>query len=364
MSHYEERLEADKKRIRRRVTRIGERVEQAQKNAVRALLTGDRALAYDTVLGDLPINREVRSIDRSCHAFVALHLPSAGHLRFISSVMRLTIELERIGDYAVTIAREAVQLEAPPPALVARDIELLADLGQRVLAQAVKAWDEESAELARGTLGMVGQVRGTFDKVIRDLVREGQAADHALSDLLALQVVLNRLGRVADQAKNICEETLFAVAGESKAPKTYRVLFVDETNTGPSQLAAAYARKAYGEVGRFDSAGWAPAKELDPHYRRFMEARGLDAEELAPTSLASRPSGLAGYHVVVSLGGDVRPHVEEIPFHTAVLEWDDVSPSLNGLDAERTGALLATAQKDLGARVRALMELLRGEEEG
>ena len=56
----------------------------------RALLTLDRDLAYATVLGDKPINREIRELDRLCHAFVARHLPSAGHLRFVSSVLRLT----------------------------------------------------------------------------------------------------------------------------------------------------------------------------------------------------------------------------------------------------------------------------------
>ena len=69
-----------------------------------ALLTRDRELAAEVILGDLPINREVRAIDALCHAFVARHLPSAGHLRFVSSVLRLNVELERIGDYAVTIA--------------------------------------------------------------------------------------------------------------------------------------------------------------------------------------------------------------------------------------------------------------------
>lgn len=361
MSHYSERLAADEERIRHWVAKVGQKVEVAQSNAVRALLTEDRALAYETVLGDLPINREVRAVDRACHAFVALHLPSAGHLRFISSVMRLMIELERIGDYAVTIAREAVQLEKPPPALVARDIELLSDQSRRVLAQAIEAWNAGSADLARGTLGMVSQARGTFDKVIRDLVREGQAVDHSLSDLLACQVVLNRLGRVSDQAKNICEETIFAVTGESKEPKTYRVLFVDERNDGLSQLAAAYARKAYVDTGRFSSAGWAPAEALNPHYQHFMEDRGLDAEECVPSPLQGLLKGLAEYHVVVSLGGDLRPHTGAIPFRTVVLEWD-LAPDLEGLDAERTRELLAQTQKDLGARIRNLMELLRGEE--
>ena len=110
MTHYEERLEEDLAHLREGVVAVGEKVQHAMEHAVRALLQGDRELAYATVLGDLPINRDVRALDRQCHVFVARHLPSSGHLRFVSSVMRLNVALERIGDYAVAISREAVQL--------------------------------------------------------------------------------------------------------------------------------------------------------------------------------------------------------------------------------------------------------------
>jgi len=112
MTHYEERLEKDLVRLREGVATVGNKVQQALEHAVRALLERDHELAYDTVLGDMPINRDVRAMDRHCHVFVARHLPSSGHLRYVSSVMRLNVALERIGDYAVAISREAVQLTA------------------------------------------------------------------------------------------------------------------------------------------------------------------------------------------------------------------------------------------------------------
>jgi phosphate transport system protein len=361
MSHYEERLQADLDQIRNRLAAVAQQVSKAQRDAVRALLTGDRALASRTILGDLPINRAVRRIDKACHVFVVRHLPSAGHLRFISAVMRLTIELERIGDYAGTICREAVQLEKPPPPVVARDIELLAEQSQRLLGQAFEAWDQGNAELARGTLGMAGQARDTFGKVIRDLVQAGETSDHSIADLLALQVVLHRLGRVTDQAKNICEETLFAVAGEEKSPKFWRILFVDAKDDGVGRLAAVYANKAYEEIGRFKSAGWDPGESLDPRYARFMEQRGLVPSHHVPRSLEQLPQGLGSYHVVVSLGADPHRRLEEIPFHTVALEWE-APPDLEGLDAERAEALIAESFHRLSLEIRDLMGLLRGEE--
>lgn len=360
MSHYEERLEADLQKIRAHVREVADRVETAQKNAAHALLAGDRHLAYDTILGDLPINRAVRAIDRECHAFVARHLPSAGHLRFVSAVLRLNLELERIGDYAVTICREAVQLSSPPPATVARDIELMADQSRRALSQALRAWHDSNAELARGTLGMASQTAATFDKVFDDLTREGREQSCPVKDLFALLGVFNRLARVADQAKNICEETVFAVTGETKAPKIYRVLFVDAGNDSYSQLAAAYARKAYPDSGRYSSAGWQPADSLEPRCLVFMDKHGLDTTGLEPARLQPTHEELSDYHVIVSLGGDVRLHLPEIPYHTVVLEWD-AGPDLQGVDQERAQEMLSEAYKRIAGEVRRLMETLRGE---
>jgi phosphate transport system protein len=360
MSHYEERLEADVAEIRRRIAGVGAKVLAAQQNAVRALLSGDRDLAGETILGDLPINREVRAIDRECHAFVARHLPSAGHLRFVSSVLRLNIELERIGDYAVSVCREALRLSASPSPTVQRDVELMADQSRRVLSQALRAWNEANAELARGTLGMAGQVAGTFHKVFADLLREGEADRRPLKDLFALLAIFVRLSRVADQSKNICEETLFTVTGESKPPKVYRILFVDERNDCQSQLAEAYARKAYPESGRYSSAGWAPAQTVEPRCLSFMDRNRLDTGGLEPTALDSLHGQLSSYHVIVSLGGDVRPHVPEVPYSTTVLEWD-VGRGPEGMDQERAEKLLAEMTRRIAEEVRELMATLRGE---
>ena len=90
-------------------------VETSVRNAMHALHTGNNKLASTTILADHRINRSMRRIDASCHKFIALHLPSAGHLRLLSSVIRANIELERIGDYAVTISREVSQMSVKPP---------------------------------------------------------------------------------------------------------------------------------------------------------------------------------------------------------------------------------------------------------
>lgn len=360
MTHYEERLEQDLKTIQSRVKEIGARVGQALKDAVQSVITGDRELANSTILGDLPINREVREIDRLTHAFVARHLPTARHLRFVSSVLRLNIELERIGDYAVAISREAIQLAAPPNGSVLRDVELIGDQAQSIYNEAMKAFNAGNADMARGIKGMSGQVDSTYQRVFSDLLQEGEERARPIKDLFALLVIINRLGRVSDQAKNICEETIFAATGETKGEKVYPILFIDEKNDCLSQMAEAYARKFYPESGRYASAGWAPADHLDPRFELFMDSHGFNLKGLEPEQLDASRESLNDYYAVVSLQSGARAQIAEIPFHTLLLEWD--LPEIPAdLDQERTRALLEEAYKKVSLEVRELMETLRGE---
>ena len=352
MSHYEERLERDLERIRERVAQAGIHVDEALRAAERTFRTGDRNLASETILGDHRINREIREIDKLCHAFVARHLPSAGHLRLVSSVLRINVELERIGDYAVTVCREAVQLTKPPPSSIFEDLEVMAEQGRTMLAQAMQAFREGNPDLARGTMAMAKQASALTHKMWQDLLREGEKESRPISDLFALLIILNRLERVSDQAKNICEETVFAATGETKEPKVYSVLFVDETNTRWSQIAEAYARKSYPESGVYRSAGWSPGTEIDEETRAFLHASGLDFDGASPTAIADLPAGLAEFDVVVGLGQNAHRHLDETPFHTTIVQWD--------ISDEEAAPSLESGFAALTLEIRDLMETLRG----
>ena len=133
MSHLDERLEADLEAIREFVWALGDDVEAAMRNAKKALLLRDERLAYATVLGDQPINRTSRACDHRCHTFIARYLPGAGPLREMAATMRVNIILERIGDYAVTISRESMQLGQQLPHRFVMQIDALGDESLQVL---------------------------------------------------------------------------------------------------------------------------------------------------------------------------------------------------------------------------------------
>jgi len=326
MSHYEERLQSDLEAIRASVKAVGKQVRLSVDEACKALLALDRTRASANILGDLPINRAIRAIDKNCHFFVARHLPSAGILRFVSSVLRLTIAIERIGDYAATISRETIQLQEPVSQTVGRDVELMGEQSLRMLKQALKAFGEGNAELARGTMGMAAQVDCSFKRVFADLLREGEKRSRSIADVFAILTVFNRLERISDQAKNICEEAIFAATGVTKEPKRYRILFVDPENACWSPLAEAIARKAFPESGQYASAGWAPAAAMDAGFLDFMDRHGLEVRQESPRPIPTTHEELDDYHVIVNLGRELRSHLADLPFKTVLLDWDLIPP--------------------------------------
>jgi len=359
MTHYEERLEKDLSRIHDQLASLGQRVEESVKDAVHALLTGNHKLAYATILGDGPVNRASRELDRRCHAFIALHLPSAGHLRLISAILRANIALERIGDYAVTICRESVQLSRRPDGTVAREVELMADESRRMLSQAIAAFNDGNAEQAKATMGMADQVERTFDTVFSDLLEEG---DHLkIKDLFAYLVVFNMLERISDQAKNVCEETVFAITGQLKAPKRYRILFLDEDNSALSQMAEAITRKNFPRGGEYSSAGRRAADAVDAGLASFLEERSIALGDARPKALDLAPTELGDYHIIVSLQGPVTSYVDAVPFHTTALEWD-VGEAPARLEGEEARQRYEALYREVALQVQDLMTTLHGEE--
>ena len=350
-AHYEERLQKDLDWIQELVGIVGHAVGKAIDDAVTAVLKLDKDLAAITVIGDYTINRQTRELDRLCHAFVARHLPSAGHLRYVSAVMRLDIALERIGDYAATIARTAAQLSTAPPAVVARDIEMMSEHARRMLNDALRSFQQRDVAIAQATLNAAAQFAQYFDRVFADLVREGEQHSRPVEDLFSLMATFNRLERVIHQAKNLCEETTFVVTGRTKGEKTFQILFVDERNEGPSQLAEHFTRKAFPQSGTYRSAGWDAAEVVAPAYAHFAQTVGLDLSRSWPTPLSTLTDQFDDYQLVVGIGQGARERIGRMPFHTTVLEWPiDVAA---GPEA---------AYRQLAPRVRELMELLRGEQ--
>lgn len=359
MSLYEERLTKDLDQMRNEITVLGTWVVQALRDAVHALLEGNTKLANETILGDKRINRKKNQINILAYAFMAVHLPSAGHLRKVASIMRIVNELERIGDYAVIIAREALQLPHPPTGPLREKMEQMARLAETALEQAMTAFNTNDVELAQKARAIASQSKDRADRAFDDLVLEGEKQEEQIRYLFDMLITLDRLKRVSDRAKNICEETSFSVTGETKKRKVYKILFLDPENNCQSQIAEAVALRNYPNSGEYSSAGRSKEANPAPGLIEFMETKGLAVSPITRQVVQPVTDNAAAYDIIVSLNGPVSDYFPSQPFRTVFLEWD-VGPAPSS--SAETDEHYIAIYRETTARLRDLMETLRGEE--
>jgi phosphate transport system protein len=357
--HYQERLEKDLAEIRSGLKDVAELVQEQVGDAVKALLDFDSELANEVILRDRIVNRNTRNLDDLCHGFVVRHLPVGHHLRYVSAVLRLDVALERIGDYAVIVCRHTLRCSGPPSSLVARDIELLAQQARTCLAESLVAFHEESTDLARKTLGLTYNMDTIHDNAFEDLVATGERNNVPMRDLFGYIKTLYALLRVSDQAENIARETLFAVTGELKQPKVYRIIFVDRANDCRALVAEAYARKTYAHCGAFSSAGWEPADSIRSDAIPFFEQHGFSLEDLHPKGLPDFKAEPRHFHVVIGLDEKAREMVGELPYKTVFLNWD-LGPCPLGRDDPKAMERLEGIYREIASRMRDLMQILVG----
>jgi len=319
MSHLEERMEADLNYIRDWLWKIGEDVENALSNAKKTLILRDAEMAYDTILGDQPINRDSRQCDRLCHTFIARYLPGAGALREMASTIRVNVILERIGDYAVTISREAVQLESPLPEKFSVIIDGIADDAIEILSGSRTAFREGNAERAIALMQAANRMEGRMDGFYDKLFAQDDQMD--TTTMMVIFAVFNIFKRVADQAKNICDQTVFAVRGVAKLPKVYRILFLDQPGSSLGQLATAIGRKNFPDIAEFTSATPGRSEPLADTLCDFLVETGLPDEDLESEPLEVLEYDFSDYVVIVSVNGLVSDYIPKVPFHSAALNW-------------------------------------------
>ena len=184
-------------------------VERAISNAIEALVKRDMPLAEKTIREDAQINEMEIRIDERCLNLLALHQPMAGDLRFITSAMRINIELERIGDLAVNIAERAVSLNQEPQLKPYIDIPHMAEITKKMVKDVLDAFVNRDAALARSVCERDDQVDALNDQVFRELLTYMMADTKTITRAVHLIIVSRCLERIADHATNIAEGVIF-----------------------------------------------------------------------------------------------------------------------------------------------------------
>jgi phosphate transport system protein len=148
-THYEESLQRDVDRIRGAIKQMASLAEGALEACLRALVERNRQLAYSVILRDQRIDALEKEIDRLCLEFIVRQQPVAKHLRFAYVTIKVNQEVERVGDYAESIARQILKLSGIPCPIPLDRYRQIASLSIPMLRDAVQAYLTENADLAR-----------------------------------------------------------------------------------------------------------------------------------------------------------------------------------------------------------------------
>ena len=206
-THFQQELT----KLKEQLLKMGGLAERAISNAIDALVKRDTPLAERTIGEDEKINKMELLIDEWCLKLLALHQPLADDLRFITSAMRINVELERIGDLAVNIAERVVSLNQEPQLKPYIDIPRMAEITKNMVKDVLDAFVNGDAELARSVCERDDQVDALNDQVFRELITYMLADPKTITRAVHLIIVSRYLERIADHATNIAEGVIFMV---------------------------------------------------------------------------------------------------------------------------------------------------------
>jgi phosphate transport system protein len=193
---------------------MGGLVEDQIRRAMRALIERDDALAQDVIDRDRQVNAYDVEVDEKSVELLALHQPAAGDLRFITTIMKVVTDLERIGDQAVNIAQRALELNQEPQLKPYIDLPRMAERAQRMVKESLDAFVGRDTQLARQVCAEDAEVDSLKEQIFRELLTYMMSDPKTIPRAIRLILISRFLERVADHATNIAEMVIYMV--ESK----------------------------------------------------------------------------------------------------------------------------------------------------
>jgi len=211
--HYMELLQA----LDRAVLELGEVVVETMEGCMRALQEKDTEAAVGLIQGDADIDRRRQQIEHDCVVIMATQQPAAGDLRRLTSVLSISTELERIGDYCEGIAKLTLRMAGEPVIQPFDEIQNMAERTAQVLREALQAYGCRDMHRARHVWQDDDEVDVLYEQVFRDLLAAMVADASVVRRGTYLLWVAHNLERIADRATNIMESLAFMVTGDVEA---------------------------------------------------------------------------------------------------------------------------------------------------
>lgn len=206
--HFDQELSA----LKEKLITMASHAEAAVNRSVRALVERDDQIAAQAKEDDRVIDQLEIEIDEMAIGLLA-KAPLASDLRLISIAMKISRDLERVGDEATTICRRALELNQEPPLKPYVDLPHMADIALQMLKEALDAFVTRDPARARAVIPRDMEVDSLNKQLHRELVSYMVEKPATISRCLNLMVISKSLERIADHATNVAEEVVYLYEG-------------------------------------------------------------------------------------------------------------------------------------------------------
>ena len=207
--HFEEQLDI----LSEKILVMGGLVEEAIGRSVAALVERDSDIARKVIADDARVDRLELEIDQLCTSILGLQAPMARDLRFVTTAMKITTDLERIADLAVNVSERALELNEEPQLKPFIDIPVMARHAQEMVRGALDAFVQRDAASARAVIELDDRLDERMEQIFRELLSYMIEDQRTISRALRLVFVAKSFERVGDQATNICEQVVYMTEG-------------------------------------------------------------------------------------------------------------------------------------------------------
>jgi phosphate transport system protein len=215
MRHFAEELEE----LKQALLEMGALVESSIHTAVQALVQRDDRLARRVIEDESLINKMELDLDARVTRLLALNQPVAGDLRLLVMCLKITTDLERMGDLAVSVAERAISLNklsagsVLPLGQAIIDTPRMAALVEDMIHRTLDAFVKRDSDLASAVLPADDDVDRIRDGVYRELMDVMRRDPSMVDAAVHLMFISRNLERVADHATNIAEDVIYLVRG-------------------------------------------------------------------------------------------------------------------------------------------------------
>ncbi len=210
MTVFDEEL----RNLKEKILKMGSLVEEAIDKSIRSLVERNDELAREVIRNDHLINAFDVEIDEECIRLIALRQPKAGDLRFITTAMKITTDLERIGDLAEDIAERALELSQEPPLKPYIDIPRMAEIARGMLIDVLDALMRKETSVAYNVIKRDDEVDNLTVQIFNELLFFMIQDPKTVSRAVKITYVSKYLERIADHATNIAEMVVYMVEGK------------------------------------------------------------------------------------------------------------------------------------------------------